>query len=117
VATLSVALGIGVNSAMFSFHDAILLRPLPVPEPNAILTVSVSGSEDSTPLGLVSYPNYRDLREKSQSFEGLIANDLMPLSFSRSREAGARDAASNDGQRKLLQRAACTADARPRIHG
>src|SRR4030095_10128158 len=87
VATLSVALGIGVNSAMFSFHDAILLRPLPVPEPNAILTVSVSGSEDSTPLGLVSYPNYRDLREKSQSYEGLIANDLMPLSFSRSREA------------------------------
>jgi putative ABC transport system permease protein len=87
VATLSVALGIGVNSAMFSFHDAILLRPLPVPEPNAVLTVSVSGSEDSTPLGLVSYPNYRDLREKSQSFEGLIANDLMPLSFSRSREA------------------------------
>ena len=86
VATLSVALGIGVNSTMFSFHDAILLRPLPVPEPDAVLTVSVYGPEDSTSLGLLSYANYRDLREKSQSFEGLIASEMMPLSFSRSRD-------------------------------
>jgi len=86
VATLSVALGIGVNSTMFSFHDAILLRPLPVPEPDAVVTVSVYGPEDSTSPGLLSYANYRDLREKSQSFEGLIANEMMPLSFSRSRD-------------------------------
>jgi len=86
VATLSVALGIGVNSTMFSFHDAILLRPLPVPEPDAVVTVSVYGPEDSTSPGLLSYANYRDLREKSQSFEGLIASEMMPLSFSRSRD-------------------------------
>jgi len=86
VATLSVALGIGLNSTMFSFHDAILLRPLPVPEPDAVLTVSVYGPEDSTSPGLLSYANYRDLREKSQSFEGLIASEMMPLSFSRSRD-------------------------------
>src|SRR5690349_9690417 len=82
VATVSVALGIGVNSAMFSFHDAILLRPLPVPDPDAVVTVSVSGPEDPTPLGRLAYPNYRDLREKSQSFEGMIGSRLMPLSFS-----------------------------------
>src|SRR4029453_5423523 len=87
VATLSIALGIGVNSAMFSFHDAILLRPLPVPEPNAIVTVSAAGPEDSPPLGRLSYPNYRDLRKNSRSFEGLIAGQLMPLSFSRARDA------------------------------
>lgn len=40
VAALSIALGVGVNSAMFSFHDAILLRPLPVQDPGSIVISS-----------------------------------------------------------------------------
>jgi hypothetical protein len=88
VAILSVGMGIGVKSAMFSFHDAILLRLLPVPEPGAVVTVSVPGPEESPSLGRLSYPNYRDLGETSRSFEGLVAGQLMPFSFSRSRATG-----------------------------
>src|SRR5262245_53108067 len=87
VATLSIALGIGVNSAMFSFHDAILLRPLPVREPNSVVTVSAASPDDPAFAGRLSYPNYRDLRAKSRSFDGLVADQLMLLSFGRSRRA------------------------------
>src|SRR5262245_44449262 len=85
VAALSVALGIGVNTAMFSFHDAILLRPLPVRDPGTIVTVTAASVDDS--LGRLSYPNYHDLREQSRSFDGLVADQLMLFSFARSRQA------------------------------
>jgi putative ABC transport system permease protein len=87
VAALSVALGIGANSALFSLHDAILLRPLPVPDPGAVVTVTVASPEDRLLFsGNVSYPNYRDLRSASQSFDGLIAYQLLTVSFARSRQ-------------------------------
>jgi predicted permease len=86
VAALSLALGIGASSAMFSFADALLLRPLPVPEPGAILTVSGGRPDESAySRGPLSYPNYRDLRERTQSFEGLVAYRLAYVSFARSR--------------------------------
>ncbi len=75
VAVVSLALGIGANSAMFSLADALLLRPLPVPKASQVLTVS-----DSAPdlpigiLGSLSYPDYVDLRDKNKSFGGLIAS-------------------------------------------
>jgi putative ABC transport system permease protein len=87
VAALSVALGIGVNSAMFSFHDAILLRPLPVRDPGAVVTVSAASPDDPSFTGQLSYPNYRDLRESAQSFDGLVAYQLSTFSFARSRQA------------------------------
>jgi putative ABC transport system permease protein len=87
VAALSVALGIGVNSALFSFHDAILLRPLPVLDPDAVVTLTAASPDDPSFLGRLSYPNYRDLRDRSQSFDGLIADQLTLSSFARSREA------------------------------
>ena len=95
VAALSLALGIGANSALFSLHDAILLRPLPVYEPGSIVTVTTAGGDRgqssgsmSYPIGSnMSYPNYRDLRDKAQSFEGLVADRLITASFGRSRQA------------------------------
>jgi hypothetical protein len=86
VAALSVALGIGINSALFSFHDAILLRPLPVLDPDAVVTVTAASPDDASFLGRLSYPNYRDLRDRSQSFDGLIADQLTLSSFARSRD-------------------------------
>jgi putative ABC transport system permease protein len=83
-AVISLALGIGGTSAVFSLVDAELLRPLPVPEPGAVVTVSAAGAEDRG-SGL-SYPNYRDLREASRSFEGLVAYQRSTLmTFARSR--------------------------------
>jgi macrolide transport system ATP-binding/permease protein len=84
-AAFSVALGIGVNSALFSFHDSILLRPLPVRDPSRVVTVSAPSLNDVA--GLLSYPNYRDLRGQSRSFDGLVAYQLSTFSFGRSREA------------------------------
>src|SRR5262245_31024705 len=71
-AILSLALGIGANSAMFSLADASLLRPLPVHDPSGVVSVSASTAEDRR--GAVSYPNYRDLTQQSRSFAGLIAH-------------------------------------------
>jgi len=86
VAALSLALGIGVNTAMFSFHDAILFRPLPVRNPDTVVSVSAASPDDPSFVGRLSYPNYRDLREKSQSIGDLIAGQGLLVSFARSRE-------------------------------
>src|SRR5262249_58708407 len=77
IAALSLALGIGANSAIFSLADAILLRPLPIVKPGEI--VNVSTDTPSKPLSRVSYPDYRDIRDKSQFFSGLVAYNLTTL--------------------------------------
>jgi len=74
IAAVSLALGIGANSAIFSLADAILLRPLPVREPGAVVTVITNTPEDR--FGGVSYPDYRDFRDKARSFDGLVAYEF-----------------------------------------
>ena len=70
IAALSLALGIGANSAIFSLADALLLRPLPIRQPSAVVTVSTDRPNLTDGIGGVSYPDYLDLRGKTQSFEG-----------------------------------------------
>ncbi len=70
IAVLSLALGIGVNSAVFSLADAILLRPLPIRDPGAVVTITTT--PPGSPLGGVSYANYRDFRDRLQSFDGVV---------------------------------------------
>jgi predicted permease len=77
VAVLSLALAIGANSAIFSFADALLLRPLPVTNPSALFDVN-STTPDNRFEGM-SFPDYRDLREKSRSFSGLAAYRILTL--------------------------------------
>ena len=84
VAVLSLALGIGANAAMFSLADAELLRPLPVPDPSEVVTIATSSPDDRG--SGVSYPNYRDLRAASRSFDGLVAYRRQTLAtFARTR--------------------------------
>jgi predicted permease len=90
VAALSLALGIGANSALFSFHDAIMWRPLPVRDPGSVVTVTTDGLDDRGPNPFVSIPNYRDLRRTSRSLDGLVAYRSATVSFARSPQA-ARD--------------------------
>src|SRR5215470_19092431 len=66
VSVLSLGLGIGANSAVFSLADALLLRPLPVSAPNEIVAVSTAVNGQSYGSRM-SYLNYRDLRELSHS--------------------------------------------------
>ena len=77
VAVLSLALAIGANSAIFSFADALLLRPLPIKNPADVF--DVSGATPDNPVEGMSFPDYRDLRDKSRSFSGLAAYRLTTL--------------------------------------
>jgi predicted permease len=80
VAVLSLAIGIGVNSAMFSLADAMLLRPLSVSRPSEV--VSVEGNTPSDPVGDLSYRDYVDFRDRSRSFAGLVAFTTSTFGFS-----------------------------------
>ncbi|MGO9095412.1 MAG: ABC transporter permease [Bryobacteraceae bacterium] len=85
VAILSLALGIGANSAMFGFADALLLRPMPVPQASRVVTV-VSQMRGEI-LGGMSYRDYLDFRNRSKSFEGLAAFQLLRVGFATSKAA------------------------------
>src|SRR5581483_9682492 len=75
VAVVSLAIGIGANCAIFSFADALLLRPLPVARPGEVFTVgSRSTLEALNASALVSsYRDYVDIRDRNTTFDGLAA--------------------------------------------
>jgi predicted permease len=84
VAICSLALGIGATSAMFTFADAVLLRPLPIQEPDRVVAISAK-TASSAPVGLsttISYPDYTDFRDRNRSFEGLVAASPATFGFS-----------------------------------
>ena len=84
-AILSLAMGIGVNAAMFSLADALLFRPLAIRAPGDVAVIR-STSPDRAFDG-VSYPDFKDFRDKSQSFDGVIAHRLSMLSIAKTADA------------------------------
>ena len=71
VAVLSLALGIGANTAMFSLVNAVLIRHLPVRAPQEMVEVYTSES-DGYPYSTFSYLDYRDLEENNDVFAGVV---------------------------------------------
>ncbi len=71
IAVITLALGIGANTAIFSVVYALLLRPLPYHEPERLVLLSEKGRTGGR--SSVSYPNYSDWRERAQSFEGMAS--------------------------------------------
>ncbi len=69
LSVLTLAVGIGVNTAMFSVVHAVLLKPLPYPEADRIVWMTESGPEVSNRW--VSYPNFVDWRARNQAFESM----------------------------------------------
>ena len=80
VALLSLTLGIGANTAIFSLLNTAALRPLPIEKPGELVAVANATGGQAFPT--FSYPNYRDLRDRSDAFSGLIAYRFAPLSLS-----------------------------------
>ena len=73
VAVLTLALGIGATSAVFSLVDAVLLRPLSYPEPERLVWLWESNPAQNLPVMPASPANFADWREQSRSFEMLAA--------------------------------------------
>jgi putative ABC transport system permease protein len=73
IAILTLALGIGANSAIFSVIDAVLLHPLPFPRPNQLVAVWSPLPSDKLAKETESVPDYVDLRDQSQTLSGLAA--------------------------------------------
>jgi macrolide transport system ATP-binding/permease protein len=76
VAILSLGLGIGANTAMFSLVDALLLRPIPVEDPDSLVDVFTSSS-DGDEYATTSYPDYLDLRAQNTVFSDMTAYSMM----------------------------------------
>jgi predicted permease len=78
---ITLALGIGMTSGTFSMVDALIFRPYPVPHPSGVLTL-VSTTHDSS-FDNFSYREYLDIRGKTKSYDGVIANaDMEAVGFS-----------------------------------
>ncbi|HYE16707.1 MAG TPA: ABC transporter permease [Pyrinomonadaceae bacterium] len=73
VAALTLALGIGVNTAILSAVNGFVLRPLPVEKPEELIAPYWGRKTDAQVWGRFSYPNYLDLREQNKSFADLCA--------------------------------------------
>ena len=73
VAILTLALGIGANTAIFSVVDAVILRPLPYPEPTRLMQLWGTVKRAKTERRGASYPDYADWRDQSRTFERMAA--------------------------------------------
>lgn len=82
IAIFSLTIGIGATSAMFSFADALLLRPLPVMKPDRVVALTTAGSAAFGSNTAISYPDYVDLRDQNRSFDGLVAAAYGQFGFS-----------------------------------
>src|SRR5262245_36404396 len=81
VAIVSIAIGAGANAAMFSLADALVLRPLAVPNPGGVMTVAAVPSAQGIRNPSMSYRDYRDMREQARSFDALAAYQLLAVAF------------------------------------
>ena len=87
VAVLSLALGIGANTSIFSLLDQVLYRSLPVHDPRSLVVFHVDDHSSGTSMSdndqtVFSYPMYRDLRDGGSVFSGVIARAEAPVSLS-----------------------------------
>lgn len=84
VAVLSLALGIGANTAIFSLIDQVLLRLLPVKDPESLVMIATRGAHWGNNRGanMLSYPMYKDYRDKNEVFTGVLCRSGVTVNMS-----------------------------------
>ena len=87
VAILSLALGIGANTSIFSLLSQVMFRMLPVADPERLVVFHAEGEREGTSSSdnheaVFSFPMYKDLRDRNQVFDGVIARSSTAVSLS-----------------------------------
>jgi putative ABC transport system permease protein len=87
IAALSLALGIGANTTIFTLVNAVLLHPLPVEDPSQLVSVFVVDERNQNALGgggflQLSPANFQDIRQKNEVFSDMAAHQGIPLNIS-----------------------------------
>ncbi|MGB7492848.1 MAG: ABC transporter permease [Candidatus Acidiferrum sp.] len=81
VTLLTIALGIGVNTAIFSVIDAVLLRPLPFHDPGRLVACKSVDVKDSTQGGDISYPAFLDWRAQAHSLQAMSVYNVTSFTY------------------------------------
>ncbi|MGC2638061.1 MAG: ABC transporter permease [Acidobacteriaceae bacterium] len=76
-AVLTLALGIGANAIVFSVLNALVLKPLKVPDPQSLYMVQRTFPGQTQVSPSQSYPDYRDLRDRNRTFDNLATYDIL----------------------------------------
>src|SRR5215510_7508949 len=87
IAVLTLALGIGANTAIFSVVNAVLLNPLPFPASDRLMALGQNDSRNRAALSNFSFQNFADLRDQSKAFERLAAYYNSNFTLTGQREA------------------------------
>jgi predicted permease len=84
VAIVSLALGIGANTAIFTIMDQLMLRQLPVRDPEQLVMLHQKGAHNGSNMGsrMHSYPIYQDFQKKGAPFSEVLCRRIMPASVS-----------------------------------
>ncbi|HJT79966.1 MAG TPA: ABC transporter permease [Chthoniobacterales bacterium] len=94
IAVITLALGIGANTAIFTVVNAVLLKPLPYPNPDQLVAFGThQPGQTSSELDAVSFPDFRDYRSNAKSFQSLAVYRHTRLALT-----GMGDAQSLEGQ-------------------
>jgi macrolide transport system ATP-binding/permease protein len=80
IAVITLALGIGINTACFTFFNTFLLKPLPLKDPDALVKLEGRDQRDDYQLNF-SYRDYLDYRDRNTVLDGLVAFNKLPVTL------------------------------------